>query len=46
MRNDHTARSNERVWFSETGLPDIPSEIVSEIRAVRQIKHLEEHRDI
>ena len=43
VRNDHAARSNEGVRFSEGCLPHVACEIVSEIRPVRQIKHLEEH---
>src|SRR6266404_8224895 len=42
VRNDYSARRNERVWCPKTGLPDIAREIVSEIRAISQIEHLEE----
>ena len=44
MRNDYTTRRNECVRCPKTGLPDIAGEIVSEIRAVSQIEHLEERR--
>ena len=42
MWNDYSARRNERVRCPKTGLSDIAREIVSEIRAVSQIEHLEE----
>ena len=42
MRNDHSTGRNERVRCPKTGLSDIACEIVSEIRAVSQIEHLEE----
>ena len=43
VRNDHAARGNEGVRFSEGCLAYIGGEIVSKIRSVCQIKHLEEH---
>src|SRR5258706_16361079 len=40
--NDYSTRRNERIRCPKTGLPDITREIISEIRAVSQIEHLEE----
>ena len=42
MRHNYPARRNEGVGLSEGCLSNIAREIVSEIRPVRQIKHLEQ----
>ena len=46
MRNDDSARRNVRVRFSETGLPNIGSEIISEIRAVCYVKNLKDRLEV
>ena len=45
MRNDYASGRNESVRLPEIRLPHVTDEVISEIRAVSQVEHLEERGD-